>query len=100
MGLQVSTCRQVVLALHMGKVGGQVAQKLLLRLLLAHHGRHLLAQVADDERVDLRRAHPLHKLINLPSPSSIHERQACPHSNITLITIQPSMDSSLARQRV
>ena len=59
------TSGQVVLALHVREVRRQVPQQLVLRLLLAHHGRHQLAQVAHDQDVDLGRAHALHKLVDL-----------------------------------
>ena len=68
-----STWRQVVLALHVREVGRQLAQQLLLRLRLAHHGRHLLAQVAHDQAVDLRRAHPLHELVHLRAARPSHD---------------------------
>lgn len=70
---------EVVFTLHIGEVGGQLPQQLLLGLLLAHHGGHLLAQVAHYQAVDLCRPHPLHKLIHLrdkckkiPIASKVH----------------------------
>lgn len=59
------TWREVVLSLNLPKVVSQIAQHLVLRLLLAHHGRHQLAQVAHDEDVDLRRTHALDELVHL-----------------------------------
>ena len=61
----VRACWEVVLALDMRELRGQLPEQLLLRLLLAHHGRHLLAQVPHDQAVDLGCSHPLHKLIHL-----------------------------------
>lgn len=59
------TCRKVVFTLHHAKLLRQVCQQLLLGLLLAHHGRHLLPQVPHDEEVNLGCSNPLHKLIHL-----------------------------------
>lgn len=67
---QGRTSGEVVLALHVGEMTWQLRQQLLLRLLLAHHGRHLLPQVPNDEAVDLARPHPFHKLVHLRSPKS------------------------------
>ena len=56
----------MVLALHMCKMVRQIAQQFLLRLLLAHHGRHLPSQVSHDEDMDFCCSYSLHKLIHLP----------------------------------
>ncbi len=61
----VRACWEVVLALDMRELRGQLPEQLLLRLLLAHHGRHLLAQVPHDEGVYLCCPHPLDKLVHL-----------------------------------
>lgn len=55
----------MVLALDIGELVAQIFEQLLLRFLLAHHGRHLLAQVPHDQAVDLGCPHPLHKLVHL-----------------------------------
>ena len=68
----VHTCWEVMLALDMRELRGQIPEQLLLRLLLAHHGRHLLAQVAHDEGVYLCCPHPLHKLIYLQQCQLTH----------------------------
>lgn len=46
--------RDVVLQLDLGEDDGQLEDQLLLLVLLPKHGGHLLLQVADDVRVDLR----------------------------------------------
>ena len=58
-------CRQVVLPGHLREDVGQVREQRGLRLGAAHH-RQSLAEVPQDEDVDLRRADPLHELVDLP----------------------------------
>ena len=64
------TCWQVMLALHEAELLAEVAQHLLLRLLLAHQRRHLLAQVPHQKGVDFAGSHPLHKFIYLHSKAA------------------------------
>lgn len=54
-------------ALHGRKLCWQIFEQLLLGGTLAHNGRHLFAQMAEDEHVDARRSDTLHKLIHLPT---------------------------------
>ena len=50
---------------HLREVVDHVLQQLLLRLLCAEHGRHLLAHVPNQQHVDLAGTHALHKLVDL-----------------------------------
>lgn len=52
-------------ALHGRKLCWQIFEQLLLGSTLAHDGRHLFAQVAEDEHMNARRSNTLHELIHL-----------------------------------
>ena len=55
----------MVLSLDHAKFLLQVGKQLLLGLLLAHHGGHLLAKVAHDQNVNLSGTYPLDELVHL-----------------------------------
>lgn len=56
----------MILALHGAEHLVHVVQQLLLLARLAEQRRHLVAQVADDERVHLDVPRALDKLVDLP----------------------------------
>lgn len=56
---------QVVLPLNLRKVVCQVSEHFFLRLLLAHHRRHLLSEVSHNHDVNLCSPHALHELVHL-----------------------------------
>ena len=63
--LKRPTRGKMMLPLDCCKFPVQVAEQLVLGLVLAHHDRHLLAQVAHDQDVYPSSPHPLHKLVDL-----------------------------------
>ena len=81
----------------MCKLVCQVPQQLLLRLLLPHHGGHLLAQVAHDQDVDLRRTHTLHKLVHLPAADALSSALAAMRKVSTLESVHLSYHDKVPR---